>query len=174
MDVYYVNPAAPFHLTAGAAFNTFTTFQDISPTPRPSISPMRAGAKIELEAWGEFSNTATPTLQLGFWWGTAAVVLAASAAITTTTGAVAWQWHLKYCGTVLVPGAAGSIIGQGIIDLSTSLTAMTTAPIPITAAARTVAIDTSVNKEIGVGAAWSASSASNTIKCNDLRGLVLN
>lgn len=175
-DVYYTSPVPPFHTAVGAFFNTFTTFQDISPTPRPAIygNALRAGSKLEVEAWGVFSNTATPTLALGFYFGTAAVVLAQSAAITTTTGATLWQWHLKYCGVVVAPGTAGSIVGQGIIDLGTSLTAMTTAPIPVTDAARTVAIDTTVNKEIGVGAAWGASSASNTIKTNDLRVLVLN
>lgn len=175
-DVYYTSPIPPFHTAAGAAFGTFTTFQDVSPTPRPMIfgGQLRVGSKIELEAWGEFSTTATPTLSLGFYFGTVAVILAQSSAITTGSGAAAWPWHLKWCGTVAAVGTSGSIVGGGLLDLGTSLIAQTTVPIPITQAARTVTVDTTVNKELGVGAAFSASSASNTVKCNDLRALVLN
>jgi hypothetical protein len=163
---YWVAPVGPFHIIDGAAFNTFTTFQSISPAP-PIVLPgntLEPGSTIELEAVGEFSNTATPTLSLGFFYGTAAVVLAQSAAITTTTSAVGWPWRIHYRGRVRSIGTAGSIVGMGWVDLGTSLTAMTTQFMPTTLALRTVAIDTTTAKEIGVGAAWGASSASNTIK----------
>lgn len=166
MRQYWVAPVAPLHIVDGAAFNTFTTFQSISPAPPIIIqgNTFEPGSTIELEACGEFSNTGTPTLSLGFFWGTAAVVFAASAAITTTTAATAWPWRIHYRGRVRSIGTAGSIVGMGWVDLGTSLTALTTQFIPATQALRTVAIDTTVAKEIGVGAAWSASSASNTIK----------
>lgn len=175
-DNYYVEPIAPFHMAVGAAFGTFTANQDVSPFPRPIIGggKLHLGSKIEVEAWGEYSTTLTPTLQLGFYYGTTAVMLAQSAAITTPSGAAAFQWHLKYCGVVVALGATGSIVGHGIVDFGTSLTAMSTTPMPVTAAARTVAIDTTTAKEIGVAAAYSASSASNTVKTNDLRVMVLN
>lgn len=174
-DQYWVTPIPPFHSAIGASFGTFTTFQDVSPTPHPMLygGQLRIQSKLELEAWGRFSTTATPTLQLGFYFGTAAVILAASAAITTGT-ATAWMWHLKYNGIVTAVGATGTIVGSGLLDLGTSLTAMTTSPMPVTDAARTVTIDTTVNKELGVGAAYSASSASNTVQVLDLRAMLIN
>lgn len=175
-DQYWVTPIPPFHSAIGAAFGTFTTFQDVSPTPHPMLygGQLRIQSKLELEAWGRFSTTVTPTLQLGFYFGTAAVILAASSAITTASGAAAFMWHLKYNGIVTAVGATGSITGAGLLDLGTSLTAMSTTPMPVTDAARTVAIDTTINKELGVGAAYSASSASNTVTVLDLRAMLIN
>lgn len=176
MHVDYLNPIGPYHQAVGASFGSFTTFQDVSPSPRPLLfgGQLELGSKLELEAWGEFSTTGTPTLSLGFWYGTAATVLAQSSVAATGSGAAAWQWHLKWCGVITALGASGQIVGQGLLDLGTSLTAMGTAPIPITQALRTVTIDTSVNKELGVGAAYGTSSASNTVKTNDFRAVLLN
>jgi len=177
-DMYWVAPLAGdgFPTAAGTAFGTFTTFQDVSPQPLPLImgSQLRMGTIIECEAEGEFSTTGTPTLSIGFYYGTAATVLAASAAITTASGAAAFPWHLKYRGKVIGQGASGSILGMGILDLGTSLTAFSNNACPTTAAARTVTIDTTTNKAIGVGAAWGTSSASNTIKVNNFSALILN
>lgn len=176
MDAYYTSPVPPFHAAVGAAFNTFTAFQDISPVPRPLLfgGQLRIGSILELEAEGEFSCATGVTLSLGFYLGTAATVLAASAAITTGTSPTAWPWHAKYRGRVVAIGTGGSIVGQGVLDLGTSLVAFSGNAIPATAAARTVAIDTSVNKELGVGAAWGASAAGNTIKVNNFSALLLN
>jgi hypothetical protein len=61
--------------------------------------------------------------------------------------------------------AAGSMTGTGYLMLGTSLTAYAAAvPIPTTAAARVVAIDTTIARAIGVCATWGTSSASNSIK----------
>jgi hypothetical protein len=172
----WASPFGPFATAAGAAFTTFTANQDVSPAPVPTIgaNQLEVGTIIEAEAEGEFSTTATPTLQIGFYFGTVAVMLAQSSAITTGT-ATAWPWHAKYRGKVVAVGTSGSIVGQGYLDLGTALTTFASAtPMPITAAARTVAIDTTVNKALGVSAAWSASSASNSIKVNLLTVLALN
>jgi hypothetical protein len=113
------------------------------------------------------SNTATPTLQLGVYYGAAAAVdLAVSAAKTTTTAMSNWEWHLWYTGRVISVGTSGSIIGSGYWRLPTSLTAWTEFRLPETAPAA-VTIDTTVNKFIGVEGAWSASSASNTITVHE-------
>jgi hypothetical protein len=184
VDSYLTSPIPPFHTVAGAAIGTFTAFQDILQNPagtnieRPMLygRQVRVGQKIELEAWGEFSTTATPTLQLGFWYGTAATVLLASAATTTGSGAAAWPWHLKaHLMVTSIVGTAGTAQVQGICDLGTSITAMSGTAMPITAAARVVSsLDFSVNKELGVGAAWGTSSASNTVKCSIFSALLVN
>jgi hypothetical protein len=73
------------------------------------------------------------------------------------------MFHLHYGGVVTAIGATGSIYGSGIVDMATSLTAMSNIPFPITVALRTVAIDTTIKASWGVGAVYGASSASNTI-----------
>ena len=45
---------------------------------------------------------------------------------------------------------------------------------PITQALRTVTVDTTANRAIGVGAAWGTSSASNNIICYHLSALALS
>lgn len=168
---YWVAPQPPFHNADGAAFNTFTAFQDIGPQP-PIVLPantLEVGSEIRIEAWGEFSNTGTPTLGLGLFYGTSAVSLGTGTAITTVTTAVSWPWHIEYIGRVRSVGTAGSIVGQGCWELGVSLTAFgTKQALSPTLAGRTVAIDTTAAKTIGVGAVWGTSNVANTIKVNSL------
>jgi hypothetical protein len=170
VDIYLTDPIGPFPPAIGAAFSTFTTRQDVSAQPLPVIAAqkLRPGSHLEIDACGEFSTTGTPTLSIGIYLGTAAAaittVIAESAAITTGTGAAAWPWHLHWEGVVTAVGTAGSLTGLGILDLGTSLTAMSPAAIPTTQALRTVAIDTTIARAIGVCATWGTSSASNAIK----------
>jgi hypothetical protein len=169
-NITYENLIDPHPTARGAAANTFTTFRDVSPVPLPALiaNELKVGSKVELEAFGEFSTTVTPTLQIGFIYGATAgaaggVTLAASGAITTASGAAQFPWHAKWVGTVTAVGTAGVIYGSGILDLGTSLIAFASSAMPVTAAARSVAIDTTTAKLIGVGAAWGTSSVSNSI-----------
>lgn len=181
MDYYITTPIPPFNSAIGASFATFTTLKDVSPTPLPNIfgNQLRASSGLWLEAHGEFSTTGTPTLQFAVIYGAVAgaaggVNLSASAAITTGSGAAAWPWFLTYNGVVTATGSTGSITGQGILFLGTSLTAFSLNAMPVTAAARVVAIDTTVAKLIGIGAAWGTSSGSNAVKVYNVAPLLLN
>jgi hypothetical protein len=89
-----VGPLTPLHVADGAAFTTFTTFQDVSPSPQLVLPQqmMDVGMELFLYANGEFSTTGTPTLSIGFWFNGAAgaaptSVLAQTTA--TTTGSAA-------------------------------------------------------------------------------------
>jgi hypothetical protein len=174
---YWISPFPPFHNADGAAYNTSVALTDVSPTP-PIVLPanlLEIGSEMEIEASGAFSNTGTPTLLLGIYYGgVAGAALAASSAITTTTGAASWPWQLRYRGVVRAIGTSGSINGQGRLYLGTALTAFTTRPIPETSAARTVTIDTTAAKSITVGAQWGTSSASNTLTVNDISVKLVN
>lgn len=165
---YWEAQIGPIHVADGTALASSTTLTDVSPLP-PVVLPantLEIGSEIQITAEGQFSNTSTPTLLLGFYYGAVAgAALAASSAITTTTGATAWPWQMVYRGRVRSAGTAGSIVGQGRLYLGTSLTAFALSAIPVTAAARTVAIDTTTAKSITVGAQWGTSSASNTLTC---------
>jgi len=174
---YWVSPLPPFHPADGAAYATSVTLTDVSPLPNIVIPAnfLEVGMELEIEAAGQFSNTATPTLLMGVYYGgVAGAALAATSAITTTTGATAWPWQLRYRGVVRAIGSAGSINGQGRFYLGTALTAFTTRPIPETLAARTVTIDTTVAKAITIGAQWGTSSASNTLTTNDISVKLVN
>jgi hypothetical protein len=180
-DQYWANPIGPFHTATGAAFNTFTTRQDVSPVPLPVVYPpmLHLGSKIKIEAEGEFSTTGTPTLSIGTYIGTQAgvitTVLAEYTAAATGSGAAAWQWRLEWRGLVAGPiGTACQVTGTGTVELGTSLTAFSTQPIPSTAALRTVTWDTTLARAIGICATWGASSASNSIKTYNLSVLLMN
>ncbi len=150
---------------AGTAYNTSVALTDVSAAPQFSLAAyqLMPGSIIRLRATFTASNTATPTLLVGFYYGgVAGIALAATTAITTTTAMTNWQWQMEYTGIVRTSGATGTIIGSGIVRVPTSLTAWTIRPIPETAMA-TVAIDTTIAKTITVGAQWGASSASNTL-----------
>jgi hypothetical protein len=174
MDVYVSAPVGPFATAIGAAFNTFTTRQFIDPLPVPIIpaNTLRPGSRLKIEAEGEFSTTGVPTLSIGCALGipgaTGAlgtpIVLAEYTAAATGSGAAAWPWRLEYRGIVTAVGTAGQIVGQGTVDLGTSLTAQTSIAIPSTLALRTVAIDTTIMRGVGIVATWGTSSASNSIK----------
>lgn len=173
----WVSPIPPFHTSDGTAYNTSITLTDVSPPP-PIVLPanlLDIGVELEIEASGNFSNTGTPTLLLGVYYGgVAGVALAASSAVTTTTGAASWPWQLRYRGVVRAVGTSGSINGQGRLYLGTALTLFTVRPIPETLAARTVTIDTTAAKSITVGAQWGTSSASNTLTVNDISVKIVN
>jgi hypothetical protein len=172
--LYLRSPLPPFHTADGTAYNTSITLTDVSPAPQivpANVVMIEPGMEFEINAYGEFSGTGTPTLLMGFYWGgVAGVALAASTAVTMTTTAAAWPWQLYYRGRVRAIGTAGSIKGEGWWSFGTSLTASTIRQIPETAAARTVTIDTTPGgaKALTVGAQWGTSAAGNTLTCYDL------
>jgi hypothetical protein len=170
MRTLYVAPVPPLNILAGTAYNTSITLTDVSPAPQIVLpaNQLDNGMMIRLTAFGTFSNTGTPTLLLGFYYGgVAGTALAATSAITTTTGATNWPWRLEWEGRVRSTGTAGTILGAGMLSLATALTAYTYRPVPETALATTT-IDTTTAKAITVGAQWGTSSASNTLTCHNL------
>jgi hypothetical protein len=173
----WVAPVGPFHTADGAALASSAALADVSPSPSIILpgNTLELGTELELWAAGQFGNTGTPTLLLGFYYGgIAGVALAATTAITTASGVSGVPWQLYWRGTVRAIGSAGSIKGQGFLHLGTSLTAFTLRPIPETLALRTVAIDTTAAKAVTVGAQWGTSNAANTLTCDDLSVKLIN
>lgn len=179
------NALDPAPIARSAAVNTFTAFQDVAGKtnvlPATYANELKVGSRVELEAWGEFSTTVTPTLQLGFIYGAVpnaagGTTIAASGLITTASGAAAFPWHMRYSGIITaVSATTGTIYGSGILDLGTALTTFASSALPITAAARSVAtLDTTTMKLWGVGAAYSASSVSNQVIVDVFTATVIN
>ena len=174
------------HLQArGDAKNTFTSYQDVAgtaatkPLPMSYANELKVGSKVLIAAAGEFSTTGTPTLQIGAIYGATAsaaggVALAQSAAITTGSGAAAWPWYYSAWGIVTAVGTSGVLYVHGTLILGTSLTAVSVSPCPVTAAARSNTIDTTLAKSWGLGATWGTSSASNSITVDVFNVQILN
>src|SRR5437588_1037289 len=174
---YWVTPIPSWSTSDGAALANSVTLTDVSPTPQITLpaNQLEIGSEVEIDAFGAFSTTGTPTLLLGIYYGgVAGVALAASSAVTTGSAAASWPWMLHYRGFVRAGGTSGSIVGQGRFCLGTSLTAFSVRPIPETLAARTVAIDTTAAKTVTVGAQWGTANASNTVTCNGISVKLVN
>lgn len=167
------NTLDPHAIARGTAKNTFTTNQDVAAAttgvlPMSYANELKVGTKVIIEAWGEFSTTGTPTLQIGGIYGATpgtvgGTAFAQSAAITTGSGAASWPWHYRAGGIITAVGTSGTLYIHGILDLGTSLTAVSASPCPITAGARSVTINTTTANSWGLGAAWGTSSVSNSI-----------
>jgi hypothetical protein len=160
---------SPQQTSAGAALNTSAALTDISPLPPVVLNAnmLTSGSALRFTAFGVFSNTATPTLLLGIYYGgVAGVALAATTAITTTTTVTNVPWRIELTTTVRSNGATGTAMSQGFVDLGTSVTAVTHVPLPQIALAA-VTIDTTAAKAVTVGAQWGTSNVANTITCHE-------
>lgn len=161
---------SPQSASAGTAYASSASITDVSPGGNVGfVLPanfLQVGSALRFTAFGTFSNTSTPTLVLGIYYGyVAGTALAATGATTTTTGATNWPWRIELTTIIRSTGSSGTAMSQGFVDLATSLTAVTRIPIPATALA-TVTVDTSAAKGLSVGATWGTNSASNTLTCH--------
>lgn len=160
----------PAQTAAGTAYNTSTTLTDVSPLPHVNLLAnfLVPGSILRLSSWGVFSNTATPTLLLGFYYGAVAgVALGASLATTTASGVTNVPWRLEADVFVRTVGTSGTARVNGKMFLGTTVSAWAVSPIPQVASAD-VSIDTTVAKSITTGAQWGTNSASNTLTCHGI------
>lgn len=180
-------PQDPQFAGTSTASTTFTSAQGLPVGESAGAPPiiyagqLKVGTIVTVEAWGVASNTGTPTLALGLYYGgtvSAAVggtTLKVSAAKTTTTAMANWPWWIWYQGRITSVGPAsatgGAIMGHGRWRLPTSLTAWTEFNLDENAPA-SVQIDTTVNKNIVVGATWGTSNAANSITCHSCLVLI--
>src|SRR6266496_5201050 len=110
--LYVVDQIPPIDVVSRSAFTTFTTFQDVYGAPQKIIPKSRldVGLTMELEAFGEYSTTGTPTLSIGFYFNGGASTAPTTPVVPTTilaqtqlaapggTGAAAWFWHAHWMG----------------------------------------------------------------------------
>ena len=149
---------------------TAAALTEASPAAAPIIleaDTLAVGTRLRLHAFGTLNCTsATPTVVLGFYYGgTAGVALAVSAALAMSASETLWPWRIDYEGSVRSIGSSGSITGSGQSFNPTSLTAWTNAPIPQTAAAKAVTIDTTARKQLSVGCTFSVTTGTPTLVC---------
>jgi hypothetical protein len=154
---------------AGTALASSTTLTDISPAPQfysQTYGAMYVGQKWRFTAYGIFSNTSTPNLIVGIYYGGAAganPLLTSPATLATTTGASSWYWKIEAYTEIRSVGSSGTAWSQGFFYNPTSASA--NAVVPMSGTAQTVTVNTTTNSILTVGATWGTSSASNTITC---------
>lgn len=154
---------------AGAAYNTSVALTDVSPAPQWVINAnsLFLGQRLRVKGYGIFSNTGTPTLSLGIYYGgIAGTALATTGAVTTTTGATNWPFDIELDIRVASVGATGTVWCNGKVNLGTSLTAMTPLWLP-SLQTQPITVDTTSAKALTIGAQWGTSSASNTLTVED-------
>lgn len=165
-------------LLAANTVGTFTGPQNLIQTnaaayvAQPVIIPQnyyKPGTEIFIRASGTFTNASTtPTLVFGLYHGSTA--LAVNVAFTeTSVASVQLPWLLELLMTVRSAAVPSAVVTMtsGTLVFGTSLTAVTTIPVPGTAMA-TVNLDNSAAAELSIKATLSASSASNTVTLHKL------
>src|SRR6266550_2644275 len=152
--------------------NLIMTTGNAAYVAQPCIIPQnyyKPGTEIYVRAAGTFANASTtPTMVIGLYHDTTA--FAVNAALTETSGAtIQMPWILEVLMTVrsaTVPSAVVTFT-SGTLTYGTSLTAVTTIPVPGIAQA-TVNVDNSAAKELAVKATCGTSAAGNTITLHKL------
>lgn len=179
--------------TAGTAKASFTSEAQINDTSGMGVqphlppdfwqpSPTAVGKGIRIVARGIISTTATPTITLtiraGVAGSTSAAILLGSAALTTSSGISNQPWELQGDVFLVSQGAAGTnstVRGTGMLvcpGLATAVVGVGAGASLTTPTATT--LDCSVTNYINVNAAFSASSASNSIQLQSLQVYGLN
>jgi hypothetical protein len=170
---------------AGASLASFTTAVSMLPTPARHTIPADEwwiGRTIYIKAAGYVGNivTSQPTFTVDVRFGTIAtpiVVFNMGAMLTSTTAHTTVPWYLDLMMTCrsIGSGTAGTMIGQGVLTsrafLDTGATAdlvtggHPTLTVPETTPAVGTGFDTNTANVVDLFVACSASSASNTWRC---------
>jgi hypothetical protein len=152
-------------LGAGSAYASSAALTDVSPAPQymsQTWGPVCVGQKWRWVAYFIASNTGTPTLAVGIYYGgIAGTALQTSGSITTTTAMSNWLWRMEVDSEVIAVGTSGTIRSYGWIDIPTSATAVTRQQMNGTA--QDVTVNTTTTSALTVGAQWGTSNSSNTL-----------
>lgn len=157
---------------AGAAYANSSAATDVSPAPQfnsQTYGPMYVGQKWRWTAYAIASNTSTPHLNVGFYYGgVAGTPLITSGTVLTTTAMSSWWWKWEAYSEVISLGSSGAIRSYGWVYIPTSATAVTVQQ--MSATSQDVTVNTTTNSVLTAGATWDAASSSNTLT---LKGFIL-
>lgn len=162
----------------GIAYNTSTSITDVSPGANTAgqaltIQPnqLQVGTHLHVVAKGIVSNTATPNLTLGVYYGAVAgTALCTTGAIATVSGLSNNSFHLEadiWVVTTGVSGTASAYADGFVMGPYGSATLPSAAFMPATSSTGNLVssgIDTTVSKLLTIGATWGANSASNSLQ----------
>lgn len=145
----------PFHTTDGPTI-TAAALADASPTPNIVIPSafLEVGSRLEFQAYGRFTSTATPgTIVAGIYLAASAAAIASGQALAITAAIVPVasstnrSWRIEGNCQVITVGATGTI--RGLLEVS-NITANGTDLAPATAPAA-VTYDTTVPLTVRLG-----------------------
>lgn len=164
---YWVAPLPPFHTADGTAV-TAAALADASPLPNVVIpaNMLEVGSRLEFQAVGRFTSTATPgTVVVGVYLAASAAAIATGQALATTAAIVPVAsstnrtWRFEGNASVRAVGATGSILGA--LEVS-NITANGTDMAPATAPAA-VTYDTTAPLTVRLGLTPSVATGSWTV-----------
>ncbi len=167
---------SPVAIVDGGPIANTATITDLSPVPQLTLPAnyLYAGQILRVTASGRVSTSATPTLNLGVYYGAVAgTALGTTGAITTTSGVTNVTWNLEARIVIRLVGSSGTAMTTGWVNGISGTVGVSTVPIPASAPA-VVTIDTTAAKVLSIGATWGTSSASNTITCHTFMVEALN
>jgi hypothetical protein len=153
----------------GTALANSVTLTAISPLPDVTIPAnfLAVGSRIRISATGRYSTTATPTLNLGIYYGgVGGVAAGVTGAITMPSTVTNLTWALEAYITIRTAGSAGTGMCTGKVQYGNAATTALAIMLPSSAPATFVA-DTTTAKTLVLGATWGTASASNTITVHD-------
>lgn len=178
-------PVPPLSIADGTA-NATATPADLSPggavigtakTVYPGM--INPGTILRLRAAGEYTTgtTANP-LSLGFYWGgVAGTAIAANTALASVASVTAVAWWIEWEGEFRALGTSGSLKGTGLVHMPGAspglATDQPTYPIPVTAALRTVTVNTTAATVITAGGGFTAVTGGSTVTCYRLTAELL-
>jgi hypothetical protein len=170
MRQYWMAPLPPFHTADGTAV-TASTITDASPAP-PIVIPanmLEVGSRLEFQAWGRLTTTASPgtAFVLGVYLAPPATApasgnaIAATASLTPKASQTNMSWRLEGNASVRAVGSgtAASIIG--LLEVS-NITANGTDLAPATAPTA-LGFDSTVANAVKVAVTIGAASQSFTV-----------
>lgn len=178
-----MNEGGYSQLNTGAALTSSTSLTDISPggsvagqAYQINADVLQLGFAYLIKANGIISNTATPTLTFGLYYGgIAGTALATTGSITTPSSAwsnTTWdaEWLLRVDGV----GTSGSIRTIGKLTVLTATPVIYGMPTS-SSSGNNVTVNTGASSNIlTIGAQWGTSSASNSIQVIQFAPLRLN
>jgi len=161
---------ANFPPLTGSVVASTAALVDITPVPAFTIAAnqLTAGSTWRVTAEGRYTcgTTATNCLIGLYYGGTGGTLLAGTLSTQAlTVSQTNAPWRLEYTFTVRTLGATGSLWGQGIVFLGSSVSAWSALPIPSTANAA-VTVDTTTSKTLNIGATLSQVTGAPTITCD--------
>lgn len=170
----------------GSPIASTTTETVIFPNTTIPGNYMSDGRVIRVTQYGRLSTTATPTVRFRMrWGGVSGTVIWDSGTITCGSGVTAALWFVCVDIQTRTNGAAGSLFATGTVIIGSALaptvgSATGAAAVGVFGSAgddtpiAVGSLDLTVDTAFATTAAWSASSASNTLTGHNYFGESLN
>lgn len=180
---YWMAPAPPFHIADAAAVTASAALTELTPntTTNPQIvipAPLLQefpGKRLEFQAWGHYTTTATPgTVTFDLRAGAAGAIgsmtsICASPALTWVLSMTNRFWHIEGNVSIRSTGSAGTCVGFMDIGNVVSGATDTSGAVAGTTAGSTAAIDTTLARAFAIGVTLSVASQSITCRYFGIR-----